>query len=124
MSAAIALASMTRIVAIDGRMTVNCSVEHFVPSGLTLDELLGRIRAELVTAADAAAYVDPLAKEFSATTRVGIDMDDPDPWLFFTILNPKKFLSELDEQFIRMKGIAARLIATNRPNEMRGGCHA
>jgi hypothetical protein len=128
MSAATQLTSRTHIAPINGRLTVNCSVEHFVPSGLTIGEMLNRLRGELVAAASAAAavaaYVDPLANEFSSITRVGIDMDCPDPWLFFTILNPKKFLTELDEQFSRMQQIAARLIATNRPGVTLGGRHA
>lgn len=124
MSTAITMTSTTHIVPDDGRMTVSCYVEHFVTSGLTIAEMLERLRGELVAAANAAVYVDPAAREFATTARVGIDMDVPDPWLFFTILNPRRFLAEIDVQFDRLQKIAARLVATNRPNVGKGGCHA
>lgn len=115
MIAAATIASSTYVVPQEGRMTVSCNVENFVASGLSIAEMVNRIRSELVTAATEAAALDRAPKD-GAVVRVGIDMDDPDPWFSFTILNPQKFLADLDEQFSRLQRIAARLIATNRPN--------
>ena len=124
MSTAINLKSNTHIVPVDGRMTVACDVENFIASGLSIEGLLDRLRGALVAAARAAVYVDPDAKEFATTARVGIDMDVSDPWLFFTILNPARFLSDLDAQCDRLRNIVARFLVTNRPPLTAGGRHA
>lgn len=118
------LKSRTHIAPINGRMTVACDVENFIASGLTIEGLLGRLRSELVAAAHAAVYVDPAVRESTHTVSVDIDLDVPEPWLFFTILDPRRFLDELDVQERSIQKLVSRFLATNRPSLVAGGHHA
>lgn len=116
--------SQTTLVRLGGRVTVYCSVEHFIASGMSIGELFARLRAELVAAMQAAVAQDPEPKEFTTTTRVDVDMDEADPWLRFSILNPKRCLDDLDDHFSRMQKIVSRFITGNTVSEMTGGDHA
>lgn len=124
MSNASAFESETSLIRLNGRVTVYCSIQHFVTSGMTIGEMFARIRTELVMAMQAAVICDPNAKEFSTTTRVDVDMDEADPWLRFSILNPKRCLADLDDHFGRMHKIVNRFIAGNTVSQMIGGNHA
>lgn len=96
----------------DGRLIVTCSIEHLVPSGLTVAELFARLRTELFAAVGEAASQDPVAVEFRSTTRVSMDMDESDPSLMVTIFNPRRFLADFDGHMERMQQLATRYVAT------------
>lgn len=98
-----------------GSVSVLCSVENFVPSGGTVLELLAHVWQELLSAASKAALISADRESRSSPVSVGMDMDDINPWLTFCNTKPREFLSNQEECFERLRSIAARFLATNRP---------
>lgn len=113
--ACVALISRTRLALFGGRLTVFCTLENFVQTRMTADEMFSRLRPELEEAVRAAAQRDPDAEEVETNFRIGVDIGIADPWLTIEILNPKKCVANLDEHFDRMRIAVARFIATNFP---------
>jgi len=112
------------LVRMSGNFSVHCSVENFIPSGGTIRELLAYVWQELLNAACKAATLNAGQESTGSPVSVGMDMDEHNPWLEFSIINPKEFLLNPEDCFERFRCITARFLASNRPLVDQGACDA
>lgn len=118
------LEHQTYVLMRNGKPTVRCEVEHFVHSGLTIEELFAVLHADMmgVVRDIAAAHLDATA--CCSPVRAGCDVGHCDPQLTFDIVKPHAFLADELDGFDRLRKMAASLLATNASFIPKGGCNA
>lgn len=113
------LVMTTELGRCEGRVIVVCSIEHLIPSCMSVDDLFARLRTDLFKAATEAVTHDASPVEFHTTTRVGMDVGESDPEVILTIFNPHRFLADFDGYVEWMHRLATRFVAAAHLDEVQ-----
>ena len=102
------------ILTSQGRLVVVCAIDHFMHSGLTVQELFTELRPRLVAAIENAAVRDPNPVALVHPLSVRIDVGVPDPGLEVWVYSPAAAVVDLVACVARIEAIATSLVDGHR----------
>lgn len=88
---------------IDGHPNVCCWIEHFISSGKTAIELLAALKPTLLDQVQRAIALDPTSPKQRSTSTFGVDLINKDPLIDFRICDPRRFITNIDAEFERLR---------------------
>lgn len=109
---------------VDGHPNVYCWIEHFVSSGKTAIELLSALRPTLLDQVQRAIALDPTSPKQRSTSTFGVDLINRDPSIDFRICDPRRFITNIDAEFERLRLGIESSVRTNIGVLSGGARHA
>lgn len=104
----------TTIERVAGRLEVWCEVDRLLPSGLTVAELLARVRPQLVAAIEAAAARAPTQPPAPQAVGVSMDVGAADPGIVLQVHDPAACAADMAGQLDYLQRIVEKVLDGQR----------
>jgi hypothetical protein len=109
----------------DGHPIVLCQVQHFLPSGMPVADLIATIRPQLETMLYTVAALLVDVGPMQRPLALGFDVGRADPEISITVLAPHFVLANLDDYLRRAQVAVAQFADRNiAPNARASGAGA